>query len=73
MRNYIDEEEIVYVIEENEDGQVTVLVPFAPASFAGSVKILSSDRIELLPASVGDASRVISHWGVGARKLLEDK
>jgi len=64
------EREIVYVIEDHGDGQVTVLVPWAPASFAGSVKIMSSDRIEMLDASLGDTSRVLSHWGMGARELL---
>ena len=64
------EKEIVYVIEDHGNGQVTVLVPWAPASFAGSVKILSGDRIEMLDASLGDTSRVLSHWGVGARDLL---
>ena len=67
------EREIVYVIEDHEDGQVTVLVPWAPASFAGSVKIVSSDRIEMLDVSVGDASRVLGHWGVGARDLISNK
>lgn len=67
------EREIVYVIEEHKDEHMTVLVPFAPASFAGPIKIVSSNRVEMLPASVGDASRVISHWGIGARKLLENK
>jgi uncharacterized membrane protein len=67
------EREIVYVIEEHGDGQMTVLVPWAPASFAGSVKIVGSDRIEMLEASVGDASRVLGHWGVGARELLGEK
>jgi uncharacterized membrane protein len=64
------EREIVYVIEDHGDGQVTVLVPWAPASFAGSVKIMSSERIEMLEASLGDTSRVLGHWGVGARDLL---
>ena len=64
------EREIVYVIEDHGDGQMTVLVPWAPASFAGSVKIVSIDRIELLDASLADTSRVLSHWGVGARELL---
>ena len=64
------EKEIVYVIEDHGDGQMTILCPFAPASFAGSVKIVSADRIEILEASFGDASRVIAHWGVGARELL---
>jgi uncharacterized membrane protein len=64
------EKEIVYVIEDHGDGQMTVMFPFAPASFAGSVKIVSADRIEILEASFGDASMVIAHWGVGARELL---
>ena len=49
---------------------MTILFPFAPASFAGTVKIVSSDQIEILETSFGDASRIIAHWGVGARELL---
>lgn len=67
------EREIVYVIEDHGDGHMTVLVPWAPASFAGSVKIVSSERIEMLDVSVGDASRVLGHWGVGAREMLGQK
>lgn len=65
--------EIVYLIEEDGKGQVTVLVPWAPASFAGSLKILNRDRIELLDSNLGDTSRVLSHWGVGTFDLLEKK
>ena len=65
-----DEQEIIYVIEEHPDGRATVLVPWAPASFAGSVKIISRERIEMLDASLGDTSRVLRHWGMGARELL---
>ena len=64
------EREIVYVIEDHGDGQLTVLVPWAPASFAGSVKIMASGRIEMLDATLGDVSRALSHWGVGVRDLL---
>jgi len=63
--------EIVYVIEKHSDGQVTVLVPWAPASFAGSVKIMDSDRIEMLNATLDEASRALAHWGVGVRELLD--
>ena len=67
------EREIVYLIEEDGKGQVTILVPWAPASFAGSLKILSRDRIELLDTNLGDTSRVLGHWGVGTFDLLEKK
>ena len=64
------EREIVYVIEDHGDGNLTVLVPWAPASFAGFVKIVTSDRIEILNASLVDTSTVLSHWSVGVRELL---
>ena len=62
--------EIAYVIEEHGDGQLTVLVPWAPAAFTGSVKIMDSDRIEMLDVPLGDVSKALSHWGVGVRDLL---
>jgi uncharacterized membrane protein len=64
------EREIVYLIEDHEDGDVTVLVPWAPASFAGPVKIVPRTRLEMLDANIGEASRALSHWGVGIRKLI---
>jgi uncharacterized membrane protein len=64
------EREIVYVIEEHGDGHLTLLVPWAPASFAGSVKIMANDRIEMLDATLDEVSRSLSFWGVGVRDLL---
>jgi len=71
MHSENGEREIVYLIEEDGNGQATVLVPWAPASFAGSLKIMSRGRIELLDSNLGDTSRVLSHWGVGTFDLLE--
>ena len=65
--------ELVYLIEDHGDGNATILVPWAPASFAGSIKIIKRDRIEVLETNVGEASRVLAHWGVGTRDLLEKK
>lgn len=62
--------EIVYVIEDHGDGNLTVLVPWAPASFSGQVKIMASDRIEMLDATLDEVSRTLSFWGVGTRHLL---
>ncbi|MFA9419952.1 MAG: hypothetical protein ACERLB_07355, partial [Gammaproteobacteria bacterium] len=71
MHSENGEREIVYLIEEDDKGQASILVPWAPASFAGSLKIMSRDRIELLDSNLGDTSRVLSHWGVGTFELLE--
>jgi uncharacterized membrane protein len=67
------EREIVYVIEDHSDGSLTVLLPWAPAAFAGSVKIVDRDRINFLEANLGDVSRALGHWGVGVRELLTNK
>jgi len=65
--------ELVYIIEEHSDGNLTILVPLAPAGFAGSVKVVSAERITRLSASVGDASKVVAHWGVGMSDIMRSK
>jgi len=65
--------EMVYVVEDHGDGQLTVLVPWAPTAFSGSVKIVSADRVEMLDTNLGEASRVLSLWGVGVRDLLDKR
>jgi hypothetical protein len=65
------EREIVYIIEDHENGYLTVLQPWAPTAFSGSVKVVNQNRLEILDANLGDVSRVLSHWGVGTRKLLD--
>lgn len=65
-----DQREIVYVIEDHGDGNLTVMVPWAPASFSGQVKIMAADRIQMLDATLDEVSRALSFWGVGIRHLL---
>jgi uncharacterized membrane protein len=65
-----NQREIVYVIEAHGDGRVTILVPWAPTPFAGSVKIVDSSQIEMLDAELSDVTRVLSLWGVGMSELM---
>ncbi|NQT69072.1 MAG: hypothetical protein HQ552_05780 [Desulfobacteraceae bacterium] len=62
--------EFAYVVEDHGNGRLTVLVPWAPTAFAGSVKIVAKDQIELLDAGLSDVSLVLNHLGLGARDLL---
>ena len=73
MTNSLGEREIVYLVEDHHDGEVTVLVPRAPASFAGPIKIVQQSRLEMLDANLGETSRALSHWGVGVGQLLGKK
>ena len=62
--------DIAYVIEDHGDGHLTVLVPWAPTAFSGSVKVVDQDRVEMLDANLGDVSKVLSLWGMGTRDLM---
>jgi len=63
------EKEPAYVVEDHGDGKVTVLLPWSPASFAGSLKVVKQDRVEVLDVSIGDFSRVLGNWGIGASDI----
>lgn len=65
--------ELVYVIEEHGDENLTILVPLAPAGFAGSVKVVNAERVTRLSASVGDASKVYAHWGIGMSDIMRSE
>ena len=62
--------EFAYLIEEHGDGNATIMVPRAPTPFSGSVRMVPMARLEMLNASLGDLTRVLSHWGVGAHELI---
>jgi len=63
--------EIVYLVEDLGNGELTVLCPHAPTGFAGPIKIVPQAAIEPLDASLGDVSLVFNHMGLGAGKLLK--
>jgi uncharacterized membrane protein len=62
--------EVIYVVEDHGDGQVSILAPWAPTAFSGLVKVVGKDQVEMLDSNLGEASRVISQWGVGVRDLI---
>ena len=65
--------EPVYVIEEQDNGDFTVLVPWVPMAFTGSLKIVPSERIELLDITLMEFSRILSQLGMGVEDLLGKK
>jgi hypothetical protein len=62
--------ELVYVVEEHEGGYVTILVPWSPTPFAGSVKIVFQENVELLDVKLMEFTEALSHWGVGVHTLM---
>ena len=62
-----------YVVEEHEDGRATVLLPWSPASFAGSIKIVQQSNLEYISCSLDDFSRSLSQIGVGIEECLNQQ
>jgi uncharacterized membrane protein len=59
-----------FIIEELEDGRLTVFVPSVPTPLAGAVYILSPNRVHPVNIPFTQAIRVISQWGAGCSDLV---
>lgn len=62
---------IAFVVERHGNGLFTVFVPSAPTPAAGTIYILTEDRIKLLDVPVLAAVACIMQLGVGSRELVE--
>lgn len=60
-----------YVVEKHKDGRATVLLPWSPASFAGSIKVVQQSSIETLPCTLDEFSRSLSQIGVGVEDCMK--
>jgi uncharacterized membrane protein len=65
--------EPAYVIEDCGDGPLTLLIPWSPTPFAGALKVVDRERVEMVDASLGDFSRVLSYWGIGLGEVVDKK
>jgi uncharacterized membrane protein len=59
-----------YVMEKHADGRATVLLPWSPASFAGSIKVVQQSQLEILPCTLDEFSRSLSQMGVGVEECM---
>ena len=64
--------EPVYIVEDTGRPRVVVLVPWTPASFAGSMRIVPRDRVHPVDLSFDEFSLSIAHFGVGMMETLSD-
>ena len=59
-----------FIVEEHPDGRYTVFVPSVPTPAAGTVYILTPERVHLVDVPFTKAVKVITQWGVGSREML---
>ena len=71
LRMSDDQYELAYLIEDHGNGRSTIMIPIAPTPFAGFVKIVPTEKLEVLDVGLGDVTRVLSQWGIGSKELLK--
>jgi uncharacterized membrane protein len=59
-----------FIVEELDDGRLTVFVPSVPTPFAGAVYILSRERVHLVDIPFTQALKSVSRWGSGSKELV---
>jgi uncharacterized membrane protein len=59
-----------FIIEELNDGRLTVFVPSVPTPLAGAVYILQRERVHILDIPFTQAIRSVSRWGSGSKDLV---
>ena len=59
-----------FIIEEHDDGRLTVFVPSVPTPLAGAVYVLDRSRVHVVDVPFTQALKTFSHWGAGSRELV---
>jgi uncharacterized membrane protein len=59
-----------FIIEEHDDGRLTVFVPSVPTPLAGAVYVLERARVHPTNVSFTQAVQTISRWGSGSKLLV---
>ncbi len=58
------------IMDENEDGTLTIFVPSSPALTVGVIHVVKPNLVTRLDASIADVTGCISQWGIASRKVL---
>ncbi len=59
-----------FIIEELDDGRLTVFVPSVPTPLAGAVYVLARERVHVLDVPFTQAISSVSRWGAGSKDLV---
>lgn len=60
-----------FIVEEIDDGRLTVFVPSCPTLFAGAIYILDPERVHPLNIPFTQAVKAVTRWGSGSRALVK--
>ena len=60
-----------FIVEELDDGRLTVFVPSSPTPLAGAIYILNPERVHALNVPFTQAVKAVTRWGSGSKALVE--
>ena len=60
-----------FIVEELDDQRFTVFVPSVPTPLAGSIYILTAERVHPVNVPFTQAVQTITRWGSGSKELVE--
>jgi uncharacterized membrane protein len=59
-----------FIVEELQDGQITVFVPVSPMPTVGQVYLVPESRVKKLDAKFVDVVNTLTQWGEGSNKFF---
>ena len=59
-----------FIVEELDDGRFTVFVPSVPTPLAGTIYILTPERVHPLNVPFTQAVKAVTGWGSGSKELV---
>ena len=59
-----------FIVEELDDGRLTVFVPSVPTPLTGAIYILTAARVHPVDVPFTHAVKVITRWGSGSSELV---
>ena len=59
-----------FIVEELDDGRLTVFVPAVPTPTVGAVYILPPERVHRIDVPITQLVSAVTRWGSGAKELV---
>lgn len=66
-----DARQLVYLIEQHDNGFSTIMIPSAPTASVGPIQYVNSERVRPIDAPLGQVMQCIQECGYGGRQYFE--
>jgi uncharacterized membrane protein len=65
--------EPIFVIGEHGQDMLVVMQPWTPTPFAGSVRVVPRNQVDLVPVTLDEYSLALTHFGLGLSEALQKR